>query len=61
MMKKLDYIILKTKIHGEIIMASENEEDLKIYKDNPDYNPNPLESQNNNLQTWKNLQNTIGK
>lgn len=40
------------KILGEIISASRNEEDLKFYKDHPDYNPNPLIQRSTNLNDF---------
>ena len=58
---RLVYIILRIKILGEIIIASNNEEDLKIYKDNPNYNPNPTEPKSNDLKIWLTLNNSIGK
>lgn len=43
---------VKDEKTGEIIGASQNEEDLEFYKENPDYNPNPLAPRSTSLQDF---------
>ena len=50
---KLYYI--KNEVTGEIISASQNEDELEFYKDNPEYNPNPLQEKANSLEDYANL------
>lgn len=50
---KLYYI--KNEVTGEIISASQNEDELEFYKDNPEYNPNPLQEKTNSLEDYANL------
>lgn len=50
---KLYYI--KNEVTGEIISASQNEDELDFYKDNPEYNPNPLQEKTNSLEDYANL------
>lgn len=50
---KLYYI--KNEVTGEIISASPNEDELDFYKDNPEYNPNPLQEKTNSLKDYANL------
>ena len=38
---------IKNEITGEIITNSTDESGLQMYIDNPDYNPNPLQSYSN--------------
>ena len=37
---------------GEIIGASRDKEDLKFYEENPDYNPNPLQTRSTNIEDY---------
>ena len=37
---------------GEIIGASRDEDDLKFYEENPDYNPNPLQTRSTNIEDY---------
>ena len=37
---------------GEIIGASRDEEDLKFYEENPDYNPNPLQTRPTDIEDY---------
>lgn len=50
---KLYYI--KNEVTGEIISASQNEDELDFYKDNPEYNPNPSQEKMNSLEDYANL------
>ncbi len=43
---------IKDKATNEIITASSNEEDLEFYKENPDYNPNPLAPKSTELSSF---------
>lgn len=45
---------IKDEETGEIISASKDEAYLKIYIDNPDYNPNPLTQKSTSLQDFIN-------
>ena len=37
---------------GEIIGASQDETDLEFYKENPDYNPNPLQQRSTDIEDY---------
>lgn len=37
---------------GEIIGVSQDETDLEFYKENPDYNPNPLQERSTNIEDY---------
>jgi uncharacterized membrane protein YvbJ len=45
---------IKDESTGEIIYASEDEDDpeLQFYKEHPDYNPNPLSSRSTDLSSF---------
>lgn len=43
---------LKDNETGEIIYASRNKEELQVYVDNPDYNPNPLAPKKTTLEEY---------
>ena len=46
------YYYIKDSKTGEIRSASKNKEDLKIYIDNPNYDPDPLSSNPTDLQEY---------
>ena len=46
------YYYIKNSETGEIRSASKNKEDLKIYIDNPNYDPDPLSSNPTDLQEY---------
>lgn len=43
---------LKDEETGEIIHASQSEDDLDFYREHPDYNPNPLAPRSDNLRDF---------
>lgn len=43
---------LRDEETGEIIHASQNEDDLDFYREHPDYNPNPLAPRSDNLRDF---------
>lgn len=38
--------------HGEIVGASQDEADMEFYKQNPDYNPNPLAPRSTDISDY---------
>jgi len=47
---------IKDEETNEIITASQNEEDLKFYEENPEYNPNPLATKRTDLSSYINYE-----
>lgn len=49
---------MKNESTGEILYASYDEDDamLDFYRDNPDYNPNPLAPKKTNLEDYIELE-----
>ena len=43
---------VRNKKTGEIIGASRDEEDLRFYEENPDYNPNPLQTRPTDIEDY---------
>ena len=52
MMKKHGLYYIIDKETNEIISASQNEEDLKFYEENLDYDPNPLAPKSTDIEDF---------
>lgn len=52
MIMKHGFYYIRDEKTNEIIAASTNEEDLEIYKKDPDYNPNPLAQKTTDLNSF---------
>lgn len=52
---------IKDEETGEIVSASYDETDLEFYKENPDYNPNPLAPKTTNLDDYINYEESLNE
>ena len=52
MIMKLGLYYIRDSVTNEIITASPNEEDIEFYKENLDYNPNPVATKSTDLNSF---------
>ena len=54
--EKSELYYIRDDATNEIVSASESEEGLLIYKEHPDYNPNPLAPRSDNLRDFVDIE-----